>query len=96
LSEFVDGQEYFSVTEAAQIIGWNRATVFEWVKDLKMQKYKFLRNKNTYLKADDVKRLLEIKQKPWAAGEKPATDEDARVPLVDGAEFGHKALQPCG
>jgi len=82
MGEFVDGQEYFSVDEAAEIIGWNRATVFEWVKALNMQKHKFLRNRKTYLKADDVKRLLEIKQKPWTAGEKPATSENAPQPLA--------------
>lgn len=66
----VDGQEYLSVDDAAEFIGWNRATVFEWVKALGMEKHKFLRNRRTYLKASDVVRLKEIKEKPWMAGEK--------------------------
>jgi predicted site-specific integrase-resolvase len=67
--------EYLSIDEAAQLIGWNRATVFEWVKTLGMEKHKFLRNKKTYLKASDVARLKEIKEKPWLAGER-RTDRD--------------------
>jgi len=78
MGELVNGQEYLSVDEAAQLIGWNRATVFEWVKALGMQKHKFLRNRKTYLKASDVARLQEIKEKPWMAGEKPsAKSEDS-------------------
>jgi len=63
--------EYFSVDEAAQIIGWNRATVFDRVKLLGIERHKFLRDKKTYLKASDVMRLKEIKEKPWTAGERP-------------------------
>jgi hypothetical protein len=70
VDEAAEGQEYLSVDEAAQAIGWNRATVFEWVKTLGIEKYKFLRNKRTYLKASDVARLKEIKEKPWTAGKK--------------------------
>lgn len=70
MGELVDGQEYLSVDEAAKFIGWNRATVFEWVKALGMEKHKFLRNRKTYLKAGDVVRLKEIKEKPWTAGER--------------------------
>lgn len=75
MGEQSEGQEYFSVDEAAQIIGWNRATVFDWVKTLGMEKHKFLRNKKTYLKASDVARLKEIKEKPWTAGKKPEQGE---------------------
>lgn len=74
MSEEVNGQEYVSIDEAAQIIGWNRATVFEWVKELNMKKHKFRRNRKTYLKANDVARLKEIKEKPWTAGEKSESD----------------------
>lgn len=70
MSEHIEGQEYLSIDEAAQVIGWNRATVFEWVKELGIEKYKFLRNRKTYLKVSDVERLKEIKEKPWTAGEK--------------------------
>ncbi|EFH86596.1 MerR family transcriptional regulator [Ktedonobacter racemifer] len=77
MSEHIAGQEYLSIDEAAQIIGWNRATVFEWVKELGMEKHKFLRNRKTYLKVSDVERLKEIKEKPWTAGEKRGSSKNA-------------------
>lgn len=72
-----DEPEYLSIDEAAQLIGWNRATVFEWVKTLGIEKHRFVRNKKTYLKASDVARLKEIKEKPWTAGER---SRDADLP----------------
>jgi transposase len=70
MSAPIEGQEYFSIDEAAKATGWNRATVFEWVKTLDIKTYKFVRNRKTYLAAADVDRLKEIKAKPWTAGEK--------------------------
>ncbi len=78
MNEQTEKPEYLSIDEAAQIIGWNRATVFEWVKTLGMEKYKFLRNKRTYLKAADVARLKEIKEKPWTAGKKLENPDSTR------------------
>jgi excisionase family DNA binding protein len=77
MSEQVEGQEYLSIDEAATIIGWNRATVYDWIKELGLQTHKFVRNRKAYLKAQDVARLKEIKDKPWTAGEKKPTGEDA-------------------
>lgn len=77
MSDPLEEQEYLSIDEAAQIIGWNRATVFEWVKTLGMRTYKFVRNRKTYLTAGDVARLKDIKEKPWLAGEKPSPHEEA-------------------
>ena len=77
MNEQLEEQEYLSIDEAAQVIGWNRATVFEWAKTLGMRTYKFVRNRKTYLAAADVARLKEIKEKPWKAGEKPTLREEA-------------------
>jgi excisionase family DNA binding protein len=71
MNEQLEGREYLSIDEAAEAIGWNRATVYEWVKTLEMKTYKFIRNRKTFLAASDVARLKEIKEKPWTAGEKP-------------------------
>jgi excisionase family DNA binding protein len=71
VNEQLEGPEYLSIDEAARAIGWNRATVYEWVKTLRMKTYKFVRNRKTFLAASDVARLKEIKEKPWTAGEKP-------------------------
>ena len=72
MNEQLEGPEYLSIDEAAEATGWNRATVYEWVKTLGMKTYKFVRNRKTFLAANDVARLKEIKEKPWTAGEKPS------------------------
>jgi transposase len=73
----IEGQEYLSIDDAAKYIGWNRATVFEWVKALGMKTHKFVRNRKTYLAGADVARLKEIKEKPWTAGEKKEQEQAA-------------------
>lgn len=65
----MDQKEFYTIDEAAEYIGWNRATVFEWVKALDIERHRFLRNKKTYLARADVEKLKEIKGKPWTAGE---------------------------
>ena len=74
MSEQVEGQEYLSMKDAAAAIGWNRATVYEWIKRLGLKTHKFIGNRQTYLAAADVERLKEIKQKPWTAGEKKSEE----------------------
>ncbi len=66
----LNDKEFYSIDEAAEIIGWNRATVFAWVKALGMKIHKFERVKKSYLAAADVERLKEIKEKPWTAPER--------------------------
>jgi transposase len=70
MSETVEDQEYLSMDEASAAIGWNKATVYEWIKRLDIQTHKFVGNRKAYLKAGDVERLKEVKAKPWTAGEK--------------------------
>lgn len=63
-----DEQEYITITQAAQKLGWNKATVYDWMKTLGMEKHKFLRNKNSYIYIRDFERIKEVKEKPWTAG----------------------------
>ncbi|HEX3640532.1 MAG TPA: hypothetical protein VHV10_04525 [Ktedonobacteraceae bacterium] len=63
-----DEQEYITITQVAAEMGWNKATVYDWIKTLEIEKHRFLRNKNTYIHVTDVQRLKEIKEKPWTAG----------------------------
>jgi hypothetical protein len=65
-------QEYLTITQAAAEIGWNRATVYDWMKTLGMEKHHFVRNKHTYIHITDIARLKEIKEKPWTAGRNEA------------------------
>ncbi len=47
MSEQVQGREYLSMDDAAATIGWNRATIYEWVKRLNMKTYKFIMHPST-------------------------------------------------
>jgi transposase len=77
MSEQVEGQEYLSMDDAASAIGWNKATVYAWIKRLDMTTHKFIGNRKAYLAATDVEQLKEIKTKPWMAGEKKPNGESA-------------------
>lgn len=77
MHEQVKEPEYLSIDEAASVIGWNRATVYAWVRTLGMKTHKFVRNRKTFLAANDVTRLKEIKEKPWMAGEKTSEEDSA-------------------
>lgn len=63
-----DEQEYITITQAASELGWNKATVYDWMKTLGMERHKFLRNKNSYIHIRDFERIKEVKEKPWTAG----------------------------
>jgi excisionase family DNA binding protein len=77
VSQDIEEKDFMTIDEASKYIGWNRATVYDWVKTLGMETYKFLRNRKTYLALPDVKRLKQIKEKPWTAGEQPKGDNAA-------------------
>ncbi|HLQ29709.1 MAG TPA: hypothetical protein VK140_10810 [Ktedonobacteraceae bacterium] len=68
MTENMESQEYLSIDDAAKTIGWNRATVYKYADELGMKKYKFRLNRKTYLAAEDVEKLKQIKDKPWLAG----------------------------
>lgn len=61
-------KEYFNIEEVAETLGWNRATVYKWMKTLDIKSVKFKLNKKSYIAAADVERLKEAKDKPWLAG----------------------------
>jgi len=82
MAENMESPEYLSIDDAAKAIGWNRATVYKYVDELGMRKYKFCLNRKTYLVAADVEKLKQIKEKPWIAGIEeervgPKSEEDA-------------------
>jgi hypothetical protein len=70
-----NGKEYITITQLAEELDWNKATVYDWIKTLGIEKHRFVRNKNTFLHITDVERLREIKEKPWLAGPNTARTE---------------------
>jgi excisionase family DNA binding protein len=79
MGETIGGQEYLSMDEAAETIGWNKATIYEWLGRLEMKTTKFVGNRKAFLKASEVERLQEIKAKPWTAGEKQSSTKEEGV-----------------
>lgn len=74
-----EGKEYLDYQEAADYLGIKRATLYNYVNDLDIETHKFKRDRRRYLAIADVKRLEEIKEKPWLAGhdrkEKPSGEQ---------------------
>lgn len=67
-------KEYMTFEEAADFIGLKRSSIYNYVKRLSIQTHKFKYDKRTYISLGDVKRIKEIKDKPWMAG--PDDNED--------------------
>jgi predicted DNA-binding transcriptional regulator AlpA len=58
-------KEYMTLAEAAQYIGMKRASIYNYMKDLKIKPIKFGRDRRKYVSLADVKRMKEYKAKPW-------------------------------
>lgn len=73
----MEAKEYLTIEEAAEYLGFNRTTLYKYMKGLDIKGVKFKLDRRTYLAQADVKRLQEVKEKPWLAGrdeKKPETD----------------------
>jgi excisionase family DNA binding protein len=70
----LEAKEYLTIEEAAEYLGFNRTTLYKYMKELDIKGVKFRLDRRAYLSQADVKRLQEVKEKPWLAGideEKP-------------------------
>ena len=52
-------EDYLSVDAAAAELGVNRVTVWKWVRRYELPTFRFLGDRKTYLRREDVKRLRE-------------------------------------
>ena len=52
-------EDYLSVDAAATEIGVNRVTVWKWVRRYELPTFRFLGDRKTYLRREDVQRLRE-------------------------------------
>ena len=52
-------ENYLSVDAAAAELGVNRVTVWKWVRRYELPTFRFLGDRKTYLRRDDVQRLRE-------------------------------------
>lgn len=63
----MEEKEYLTYEEAADYLDIGRSTLYTLAKDLGIQAKKFKRDKKRYLAIADVKRMKEIREKPWMA-----------------------------
>ena len=52
-------ENYLSVDAAAAELGVNRVTMWKWVRRYELPTFRFLGDRKTYLRREDVKRLRE-------------------------------------
>jgi excisionase family DNA binding protein len=58
-------KEFMTFEEAAHYLEIGRSTLYNYVTDLKIEPHKFYRDKKKYLALVDVKRIKEVREKPW-------------------------------
>ena len=56
---------YLTYEEAAQYIGIKRASIYNYIHDLKITTHKFKRNRRRYIAIEDVERMKTYKEMPW-------------------------------
>ncbi len=75
-------KEYMNLAEAAQYIGVKRASIYNYMHDLKITPTKFGRDRRKYLALADVKRLKEYKEKPWSITGEDTAERPAVKPAA--------------
>ena len=73
----MEGKEYLTLTEVAELVGLKRTTLYYYIKELKIETCKFKFDNRTYMSRGDAKRIIEAKQKPWTMEKKNLTKEAA-------------------
>ena len=53
-------ENYLSVDAAAAELGVNRVTVWKWVRRYELPTFRFLGDRKTYLRDEDVRKLREL------------------------------------
>ena len=61
-------KEYFTIDEAAAIIGVKRSSIYYYINALGIETHRFKLSRNAYIAKADVERIKEAKEKPWLAG----------------------------
>ena len=70
----MEEKEYYTLEETAEMLGRNRATVYNRMKIIGIKGHKFKGDRKTYLSPEEVNRLKTVFEKPWTAGEKETKD----------------------
>jgi hypothetical protein len=63
-------KEYLTLAEVGNYVGVKKASLYYYINMLEIKIHKFNLDKRAYISLADAKRIKEIKDKPWTAGEK--------------------------
>ena len=63
-------KEYLTLAEVGDYVGVKKASLYYYLNMLEIKTHKFNLDKRAYISLADAKRIKEIKDKPWTAGEK--------------------------
>ena len=78
----MEEKEFMTLEEAAQYVGIKRASIYNYMRDLRITPKKFGRERRKYVSLIDVKRIKEYREKPWTINEE---DTDKRPSAKDAA-----------
>src|SRR5215471_15941638 len=70
MSDLQPEKEYLTLAEVAAYVGVKRASLYYYINPLNIQMHKFNLDRRSYISLADAKRIKEVKEKPWTAGEK--------------------------
>jgi len=77
-----EGKAYLTYEEAAEYLGIRRSSLYSMITTLGIKPHKFKLDKKRYLAMEDVKRIKEIREKPWLAGEDEEGNKSADKPAA--------------
>ncbi len=63
----MEEKEYFTYEETMRYLGCKRSTLYTLLTDLHIPSHKFKYDKRRYIALADVKRMKEVREKPWIA-----------------------------
>jgi excisionase family DNA binding protein len=63
----MEEKEYLTYEEAMEYLGCKRSTLYTLIIDLDIPTHKFKHDKRRYIALADVKRMKQIRERPWIA-----------------------------
>lgn len=72
-------KEYLTYEEALGELGIKRSTLYTMITELGIKPHKFKYDKKRYLAMADIKRIKEIREKPWKVEETKKEDKEESV-----------------
>jgi predicted site-specific integrase-resolvase len=70
-----EDKEFMTLDEAAHAVGIKRASLYYYIKRLKIQRHTFPLNRHAYLTHNDVERIKAVRESPWKLEERDDTDK---------------------